>query len=374
MTQNPDYYKNHEIPEDERRDVAFQTVNAIRESVTLARNSTLPITYEFAFEIIYDLNPDLYDSIVKLLVSKNENETVKYYKEEAEASSTEDKKVEPVDLINNEINRVENLIDKKGGKATYLLKRKFDLYAAKEYFKPRNQSEHKSLNHDFYLRSREEYFGKPIYENDSYKDYKLKKDKFLRLRLLHPDKEEAILGVDLVYEHFDLRFNRVRFAHMQYKTWNNNVLYASSTKNLISQIEKMQKNLCQSGYCKGPQNKKREDYRFPYCSGFLRPTSKIQQADSKLITTGLHIPICQALSIFANDSKLTKENTRDRSIKGHIFEELFITNIAGSRWIDIDDLEKFYVEKGILSHSNRIRVHAQEIDTFSEYEKNKNRG
>ena len=60
MNEDYNYYLNIEFSEEERRDIAFQTVNAIRESVTLARNSTLPITYEFAFDIIYDLNPKLY--------------------------------------------------------------------------------------------------------------------------------------------------------------------------------------------------------------------------------------------------------------------------------------------------------------------------
>ena len=93
MTENPDFYTDTSIPEEERRDAAFQTVNAIRESVTLARNSTLSITYEFAFGIIYDLNPKLYESIVTLLTTKNENELVRYYKDEAAAESTEEKRL-----------------------------------------------------------------------------------------------------------------------------------------------------------------------------------------------------------------------------------------------------------------------------------------
>ncbi len=373
MTKNPDFYTNTSIPEEERRDVAFQTVNAIRESVTLARNSTLSITYEFAFGIIYDLNPKLYESIVTLLTSKNENELVRYYKDEAEAESTDEQKVEPVDLIEKELNRVEELLSKKNGKFTYLNKKKFNLVGAKEYFTPRNQSEHKTLNHDFYLRSRYEYFGEPLYENDSYKDFKINKDKVLRLRLLHPDREETILGVDLIYEHFDMRTNRVRFAHMQYKAWNNKTLYISQAKNLNPQLEKMKKNLCSSGLCKGPETINR-DYRFPYCSGFLRPTSKLQRPDSKLISTGLHLPICEAMKIIAEKGIISKEDCSNRSIKGHIFEELFNTNLAGSRWIDIKDLDKFYESNNILAHTDRIRIHAQEIDTESDFEKNKNRG
>lgn len=374
MNQDYNYYLDENVSEEERRDTAFQTVNAIRESVTLARNSTQPIRYEFAFDIIYDLDPKLYDSIITLLTTKNENETVKYYKEEAEAISTVEEPVTPIDLIDKELLRVDGIIVSAKTKTTYMLKRKFELSAAKEYFTPRTQSEHKSLSHDFYLRGRDEELGSPKYSNDSYKDYKISKTKILRLRLLHPDKEEAVLGVDLVYEHFDLANKRVRFAHMQYKTWNNYVLYSSGTNNLLNQIQKMEDNLCKSGYCKGPKSKNRADYRFPYCSGFLRPTSKIQDGDSKLITTGLHIPICQVRNLFTRDNKITKENSKDRSIKGHIFEELFMSAIAGSRWISIDELDSFYTEKGISSIMHNIRVHAQEVDIQTDFDKNKTRG
>lgn len=113
MELKPVFFSNENFSEEERRDFAFQTVNAIRESVTLAKNSTLPITYEFAFSIIYDLDQSLYHSIVSLLVSKNENEIVKYYKEKAEGLSTVDEVVEPIDLIQNELDELENNIIQK---------------------------------------------------------------------------------------------------------------------------------------------------------------------------------------------------------------------------------------------------------------------
>lgn len=372
MELKPDYFSNENISEEERRDLAFQTVNAIRESVTLAKNTTLPITYEFAFSIIYDLNKELYNSIINLLVSKNENEIVKYYKEKAEGLSNDNETIKPIDLIQKELEELDIILSKKSENNTYLKKRKFGLIAAKEYFTPRTQSEHKSLNHDFYLRERDDFFGRPLYETDNFKDYKISKDKVLRLRLLHPDKDEAILGVDMVYEHFDLQNNRVRFAHMQYKTWNNNVLYESASSNMRAQLEKMKNNICDSDFCKGPEGK-RGEYRFPYCSAFLRPTSKIQNPDSKLVSTGYHVPLCQTLTLLNKDGKLTKENIKDKSIKGNIFEELFISNIAGSRWISIELLEQFYEVKGINSNLNSIRIHAQEVDTPNEYNKNKDR-
>lgn len=370
---NNNYLLNENIPEEERRDYAFQTVNAVRESVTLAKNSTLPITYEFAFDVIRDLDRDFYDSMITLLVSKNDNEIVKYYKEMASALSTSNEEISPLDLIQEELNKLENVLSKATGNNVHLRKRKFGLIAAKEYFTPRAQSEHKSLNHDFYLRSRDDFFGKPLYENDNFKDYRISNDKILRLRLLHPDKDEAILGVDFIYEHFDMEKEVVRFAHMQYKTWNNKILYESSSKNMRAQLEKMKTNICDSGYCMGSNNN-RTQYRFPFCSAFLRPTSKLQNSDSKLITSGYHVPLCEAMKLLNKYGNMSKEAIRDRSIKGNIFEELFISNIAGSRWITIDELERFYEEKGINSNINTIRVHAQEVDTYGEYDKIKKQG
>jgi hypothetical protein len=369
---NYNYYLDNSFPEEDRRNVAFQEICAVRESLTLARNGLIPEPYESVFAYIRSINPDFYDAIITLITGKNESGLVKYYKDEAAALSTDEKVITPIELIEMELERVNGILNGATKKFIHLQKKKFELAAAKEYFTPRNMSEHKSIRHDFYLQSRADYFGKPLYENDSYTDFRFSKNKIFRIRLLHPDKEEEILGSDLIYEHFDLKLNRVRFAHMQYKTWNNNILYLTKVKNLQAQMETMESNLCNNDYCTGPPNQGR-DFRFPYCSAFLRPTSQLQYPDSKLITTGHHVPICKAKELFKDEKKLTKQNIKEKSIRGHIFEELFNTNLAGSRWIPITELEKFYEERDILSHSNRIRVHAQEVDFETEEEENINR-
>lgn len=66
-----------------------------------------------------------------------------------------------------------------------------------------------------------------FFETDNYVDYKIAKDRFLRIRLLHPDKAEHILGADLIYEQYDVDTEKVRIAVLQYKTWENGVLYFS---------------------------------------------------------------------------------------------------------------------------------------------------
>lgn len=56
------------------------------------------------------------------MVSKNENEIVKYYKELAEAQSTEDNIIEPLFLIQKELDSLEEVLEKKTDNNTFLKK------------------------------------------------------------------------------------------------------------------------------------------------------------------------------------------------------------------------------------------------------------
>jgi hypothetical protein len=250
---------------------------------------------------------------------------------------------------------------KQKGKKRFLEKRIYQLKSAREYFIPRELSEHKALFRDTHLANRDKFFEKDIYTNDHYKDYLLKNGSYLRMRILHPDKPEHIFGADLIYEVFDLKRKLARFVHLQYKSWNTNVLYFSD-KRMKAQIAKMEKNLCESGYCHSHDgNKHSLTYRLPFCSAFLRPTSKLQNNDSKLISTGIHIPICSAKEIVDIDNKITSLNTIEQSVSYNIFEELFVNNSLGSRWVKMDELDQFYEEKGFNSLTDNIRIHAQEV-------------
>ncbi len=360
-----DYFTNENYSEDERRNTAFQTVLAIREAVSIAQKASIPLTYENAYEVLSDLNPALFEAVIGLLRKKNPNEYVRYYIEKAETLTEEEAVVYPLDLINEDLNEVEGLLEKSDSKKPTIVARKLGLISARDYFEPQKVLENTVLKHDFYLQGRGEEIVHPGYRFDNYKDYKIGKEKILRIRLLHPERAEEILGVDMVYEHFDLKEKKVRFAHMQYKMWDNRELYLSTSKNLVPQLDKMKGHLCSGGYCKGPTDSD-DKYRFPYCSGFLRPTSKMQSANSKLISTGIHIPICQASRLLARDSKITSETCRTVSVKGAIFEDLFNSNIAGSHWMSFEQLEAFYVSKDIKSHINVVRIHAQEIDVYTE--------
>lgn len=363
---------NDKLNDGVKRNAVFQATSGIREAITLALGKTIPITYEQALDMVYDLSPLHYSKYIELLSNRNESDEVKYFKEWAEAESTPMYIVSPVDLIDQEMKKLDKIIA-KAPKDHNLKLRRGKLIAAKEYFSPRKISEHKLLTNDFFLASRP-FFKEAIYENDSYKDYKIDEGQYLRLRLLHPDKEEAILGADMIYEQFDLEKNRVRFIHLQYKVWDNNAIYFSDQR-MNNQILRVENHLCNAGYCLGRHGKKYTTrFRLPYCSGFLRPTSNKASADSKMISTGDHLPICELRKLAKNSNKITRELIKDKSISHQIFDEGFISNKLGSRWIKMSELDKFYEESGILNFgSDTIRVHAQEVIIPSEAVLNKER-
>lgn len=100
------YFSNPSFDEEERRNIAFQSVIAIRESISMAKKSPQPITYEQALDLIHDLNPEIYKQVTTLLSNKNESDVVKYYKEKAEILSAAPTTLIDADIIEHENSRV----------------------------------------------------------------------------------------------------------------------------------------------------------------------------------------------------------------------------------------------------------------------------
>jgi hypothetical protein len=181
--------------------------------------------------------------------------------------------------------------------------------------------------------------------------------------LLHPDKPEHILGADLVYEQFNVETEKLRLAILQYKTWDKGVLYINSSNGSEAQLLKLKKHLCDNNFCSAPQHLDGLfDYRFPYCCAFLRPTDKIQNSDSKMISHGIHIPVCSALQIKSeNGNKIEKSQIRHATLTHEVFENLFNHSFIGSRWISMTEVEEFYRDKKILESDQFIKLYAKEI-------------
>ncbi len=358
-----DYFSNENVDESERRDISFQLVNALREVVSISKKLNQPISYEQTLDLLEDINPEIYSKVSALMDRKNESDWVKYYKELADAQSTEGVEINPVDLIEKDLEVLSKVAQNKDNKR-FLNKRIRDYKNAIEYFQPRKISEHKILNRDVYLADRPDLkIRNKIYEKEEYIDYQLDNANVLRLRLLHPDNAENIIGADLIYEHIDTKSGYVRFLHMQYKTWDNKTLNFKAGS-LDAQVEKLEQNLCKSGFCHNEEgNKSIKNYRLPYCCAFLRPTSKLQNSDSKMVSTGLHIPICEVKKIMEKDKSLNKDNIKGKNVSYKIFDELFNARMIGSRWLTYEEHTKFYEERNLLDVDNIVRLHAQEIIT-----------
>lgn len=355
------YFDDNSINEETRRNEAFIIIAAVRELLTIAKESEQIEPYKRAIRLVAEAFPESYSQMASLLRTQNENELVKYFEEKAELQSENDGiKIHPIDLVNTEIRELETLLRSRTKNST-VKTRLIRLRACREQMNPRYLPEDKSIKRDFSLTDRRgsDFFLKKLYATDTHSDFLLPNDKILRLRLLHPDSGERATGADLIYERFDLKGQRVRFVHLQYKTFDNNDRVYFSQGNLKAQINKINDNLCANAFCKSGISDTK--FRFPNCSGFLRPTDRIQSPDSKLMTSGYHMPICRVKELINAQKQIDKDMLRSECVTHKIFEELFNKDLIGSKWISIDELEKFYASKQIVANLDTIRVHAQEV-------------
>ncbi|WP_291146399.1 hypothetical protein [Flavobacterium sp. UBA7680] len=346
---------------DQNLNIAFQTVSGIRDAVSIATRKQFPPTYEQSLRFLYDLDEGLYNEFEKLLSEKNDSEIVRQYKEEAILSSGNGEQTDPVDLIDAEIERLKILtskssLEKKDLRATNAKIAR--LHAARESLKPRHLTENAILVRDFAQIDRREIFGEVLDNGYKYVDYEITENRFLRMRLLHPDKEEHITGADLIYEQYDIESEKVRFLFLQYKTWEDGRIYFSNG-NLNEQLAKLRKTLCDCNFCEHPSSKE-ETFRMPHCCGFLRPTDKLQKHKNKMVSSGLHIPICKAIDLSKKDKKLDKKHLALTYPNHYIFEKLFKLGLVGSRWFDNNEIEKFYKDNKILEKGDTLKLYTTE--------------
>jgi hypothetical protein len=166
----------------------------------------------------------------------------------------------------------------------------------------------------------------------------------------------------LIYEQHDEETGQIRILFLQYKIWDKGILYFSQAKNLDKQLEKLERCICHNNFCSAPELDGIAEYRFPYCSAFLRPTDKLQQQNEKLVSSGIHIPVCTILRFMRNgNEKLERKKIRFETLNHEIFEQLFNRGLLGSRWMDQDAVESFYKENKVLENDESIIFYAREI-------------
>jgi hypothetical protein len=342
----------------QRLDVEWLSSVALREVIGIAQKETP--TYGETLGVASILAPKLF-SEESLLLAANEGILIKQYKQKADALTIQyNKEVTAVDAINEDIDEYGELL-RQSNKDKDILRRHYrNLINAKARLTDEKYTETQSILRDI------SYYGKilPITnEGKGYNDFQVAKDRGLRVRMLHPDPWEHVLGADVIYEtHWETK-KLVRVVAIQYKMWDDKKLYVSQAKNLPDQINKLQKQFCKHGYCKEFSKSSRKDsYRLPYCSAFLRPTDKIQVADYKLQTSSYHTPICvveKSWTITADNNKMLQGNLiRSQSLTQKPFEELYNIGMIGSRWLTYRELEKLYKD---LRVNQNVQIHAQEF-------------
>jgi hypothetical protein len=351
-----------------RQELAFQIVVALRDTLSIAKKSAIKPTYESAINIINDLSPELYEEISAALPFKNLSEEARFFQSKAELQSlSSEVRVTAIQLIDLEMAELEELLRSAAGidaeKKRLVKHRILSLVGIKESLRPRRISENRYLQRDFSMVDRTDFGTSLINQNDFVADFRLKANSFLRIRLLHPDGIEHVTGADLIYEQHDVALELIRVMFLQYKIWEDGVLYFSQARNLETQLRRMKSLLCDQGYCQQPQSLNGQfDFRFPYCSAFLRPTDKVSISNSKLISSGIHIPICAALSWRdRGDVSINKSEIRTATLTHEIFEHLFNKSFVGSRWLRESELETFYRDNGILDPEESIKIYAREI-------------
>jgi len=210
-----------------------------------------------------------------------------------------------------------------------------------------------------------------------YKEYRLAKDRVLRIRVLHPDPPESRSGVDMIYEtYWDRKTDGrrsdllVRIAALQYKMWNGKALYTSRSPNLRQQMERMRQVFCEAGLCQEPSVPGGDErYRLPHCCAFLRPTDRRQTRDAWRVTHAWHVPICVACEDLeptdAGHEILRSKRISCKAITQDTFQELYNRSMLGSRWISPVKLGEVYDGIGIFHDLDRVIVHAQEYSPAS---------
>ncbi|MGI9057450.1 MAG: hypothetical protein ACR2H5_02635 [Ktedonobacteraceae bacterium] len=349
-----------------RLNAEWSTLVALRDMRGIANKGsrTNSASYKQALLLGEALIPGLFDPQHSLLNRERLSETARRFIQIAEASSeSEGKTISPIDLLEIEINKLAKLLTKESFSIDVDLIRKSmnDMRKAVEELRERKNTEHSLIFRDAYQVERKF----PISGNGrNYREFEISKDRALRVRVLHPDKPEYATGTDLIYENYweAGKVKLVRIAALQYKVWHNKSLYLD--KRIQGQLEKMEKTYCGGNFCL-EDSKYKIKYRLPCCAAFLRPTDELQSSNSSFLSGGCYVPICVVRNAQQSTAKgnnvLRSKDIRSQAVTHKIFEEMFNSNMIGSRWLTYKELEDLYLANKILESDEQIIIHAQEL-------------
>lgn len=340
------------------------SLNAIREILKIAtKGDFTKSTYDVALELGGELYPELLGKEKSILRRNRQSAAAKEYIQKARLKSKHDEKeISATELLEIEIKELEAYIELENKKRQndQLIVRLKKMQKAQSELKKEKHSEHQLITRDAYNIDRG---GPVLFKGKAYIDYELPNKNNLRIRILHPDKPEHITGADLIYEHHDKSNEEVSLVFIQYKIWENKRLYLSD-KRMMKQIGRLKSVTCDKGLC--TCNDTNQNYRFPYCTSFLRPTDALQSANQKLISSGEHLPICKINFVKETGNNggelLSYKSIKGSSVSGLLFEELFNREKIGSKKLSYKELKNFYKSMKLISSDESVLLYAQEFN------------
>lgn len=354
------------MSEETRIDSEWLALNAFRELLKIATKGDMAkSTYDEALEFGGELYPELLGAQTSVLRRVRESETTKEYRQRAMLMSRKaGVEVLAVDLVATQIEEIEGLLtvaarSKDISRVAQLKRRLKSFKASHDELSPVRHSENQLIFRDAYVVDRR---LPELGSGRGYRDFTLPDENVLRVRVLHPDIPEHVTGADILYERHSPNSQEASLVVIQYKLWDNRSLSLSDPR-MQEQLQRMERFACEAGLCANAQAE--DEYRFPHCAAFLRPTDRLQTADQKLITSGEHLPICK-IGVCATTSRmgtpvLKYKKIKETSLAGEAFEYLFTAGKVGSRMVGYDELAQLYERYKVESRRGQVVVHAQEL-------------
>lgn len=338
------------------------TVLALHDIARTASETGASLTYTDILNIADELSPNFFGRL-NLLARTKESELTIEYRQRANMESAETGRiVTPATLVKTDIQKWRRYLDQPEVEDRNSVIRRLErLEKVLNELEYKPYTETKLINRDMSVGE-----DLPISsKGDGYLDIALPNRRILRLKLFHPDPPENTTGTDILYEHHNIQQKEARLIAIQYKVWKKKTLYTSQSPNIEEQLEKLRKLFCYNCLCDHDPEKIGEDlYRLRYCSAFLRPTDKLQSSDTRIASSGYHVPVCAAEKLWENTlvgKKLSYEQIRKVSLTQQAFEELFYNEMLGPRWIPYDELEKMYKKHNLLKPDESVVIHAQQF-------------
>jgi hypothetical protein len=338
----------------------FNTINALRDALSISLKGSKNVNYREIMRFGAYIIPEVPGDERILFNNKRLNPLYEEYREIAEAYSKESlKEISILEVVDRDITRFENLIKINDKDQSFALRRKLSLLKSlREELEASSHSETNLIIRDVYKVKR----GLPFEDGKDYRDFQVTEDRGIRIRVLHPDHLEHITGADLIYECYSETYKKVRLAAIQYKIRRSKSIHIDDR--IERQLERLRTTFCDRGMCQDYQQD--QSYRLPYCTAFLRPTDEIQSDNPNIISKGYYVPICILRNIrekgeLDNPNLIPSKKLRDHAVTHNVFEELFNTDMLGSKWITYDELKAIYTSSNLLEAHQSITFHVQEF-------------